>query len=172
MDGFDAPRDDNNTDECSDSSVDPVVESHKRRRSDVNDDSHEETPPDKHEKAKSKRKNAVYSARLRAKKKNEMQHLKEQVTQLQMQLERLKKAKSLSASTAVTDSGQSRLLLALEVCRADSSCWLQEATAQAYRRQEAEQLNVQLKTLLAKVVARSRSMQDAFRNLQSLGLRD
>ncbi|EEY64925.1 uncharacterized protein PITG_16263 [Phytophthora infestans T30-4] len=61
-----------------------------------------------------------------------MQTLKEQVEQLQMQLDRLK----------------STLILP----------------------QQAEQLNTQLKTLLAKVAKRSRTMKDALENLQSLGV--
>eukprot|EP00644_Phytophthora_capsici_P011770 jgi/Phyca11/553042/estExt2_Genewise1Plus.C_PHYCAscaffold_500342 len=74
----------------------------------------------------------MYSARLRAKRKNELQTLKDQVAQLQMQLDRLKDAQSLSSSTA-------------------------------------EKLNAQLKTLLTKVVKRSKTMHDAFQNLQSMG---
>ncbi|KAI9979485.1 hypothetical protein PInf_029372 [Phytophthora infestans] len=86
VDGFDYARDDNITDESSSNSdhvARELVETHKRRRSDVK-------AADLYEKAKSKRKNAVYSARLRGKKKDEMQTLKEQVEQLQMQLDRLK----------------------------------------------------------------------------------
>ncbi|KAG7376412.1 hypothetical protein PHYPSEUDO_013590 [Phytophthora pseudosyringae] len=164
VDGFDF---DNNTDETSgssDSGVIPVVESHKRRHSAAKGGKDSATPPDKQEKAKGRRKNAVYSARLRAKKKNEMQTLKEQVTQLQMQLHRLKSA----SSTALTGKDHSRLLPSASR-RTGSSFWLQEATAQAYQRHQSELLNVQLKTLLAKVVKKSRTMQSAFQNLQSLG---
>ncbi|KAG6613742.1 uncharacterized protein IUM83_18529 [Phytophthora cinnamomi] len=92
VDGFEFSGDDNATDVSSGGS-DSGRESHKRCRSDEKDENVAAAAPDKHEKAKSRRKNAVYSARLRAKKKNEMQQLKDQVTQLQMQLVRLKSAK-------------------------------------------------------------------------------
>ncbi|KAL3670596.1 hypothetical protein V7S43_003788 [Phytophthora oleae] len=163
VDDFDFPN--SYTDEASgssDNSVEPVLESHKRPRSDVKDGTATVTPPDKHEKSKSRRKNAMYSARLRAKKKNEMQTLKDQVTQLQMQLDRLKDAQSLPSA----DSSYSRLLAESST---DSSIWLQKAAAQAFQRQQAEKLNAQLKTLLTKVVKRSKTMHDAFQNLQSLG---
>ncbi|KAG3189841.1 hypothetical protein PC128_g11580 [Phytophthora cactorum] len=163
VDGFDFSGDDNNTDASSgnsDSGVGRFVESHKRRRSDIKVE-------DTHAKAKSRRKNAVYSARLRAKKKNEMQTLKDQVEQLQMQLDRLKSAHTLP--TSVLTGADSTLALTSGSCRTGTSSWLKEATAQAYQRQQAEQLNAQLKTLLAKVVKRSRTMQIALQNLQSLG---
>ncbi|POM61269.1 hypothetical protein PHPALM_29740, partial [Phytophthora palmivora] len=80
---------DNKTDEAT------TVETHKRLRIDAND----AVAPDKHEKAKSRRRNTVYAARLRAKKKSEMQQLKEKATQLQMQLDRLKTL----PTTALTD---------------------------------------------------------------------
>ncbi|KAG3111571.1 hypothetical protein PI124_g9325 [Phytophthora idaei] len=163
VDGFDFSGDDNNMDASSgnsDSGVGRFVESHKCRRSDVK-------VADTHAKAKSRRKNAVYSARLRAKKKNEMQTLKDQVEQLQMQLDRLKSAHTLP--TSVLTGADSTLALTSGSCRTGTSSWLKEATAQAYQRQQAEQLNAQLKTLLAKVVKRSRTMQIALQNLQSLG---
>ncbi|ETP39785.1 hypothetical protein F442_12781 [Phytophthora nicotianae P10297] len=163
VDGFDFPDNDSNTDASSgssDSGAGTFVESHKRRRSDVK-------VADTHEKAKSRRKNAVYSARLRAKKKNEMQTLKDQVEQLQMQLDRLKSAHTLPSSVL---SGDGRIVTMTSGSSiTDTRFWLKEATAQAYQRQQAEQLNAQLKVLLAKVVKRSRTMQDAFQNLQSLG---
>ncbi|KAK1935830.1 hypothetical protein P3T76_010524 [Phytophthora citrophthora] len=166
VDGFDFP--DNYSDKAStssDSGVEPALESHKRARSDVTDDADTITPPDTHEKSKSRRKNAMYSARLRAKKKSEMQTLKDQVTQLQMQLDRLKGAQSLSPAT-VAGSSYSRLL---PESNTDSSFWLQKAVAQAYQRQQAEKLNAQLKMLLSKVIKRSKTMHDAFQNLHSLG---
>ncbi|OWZ15557.1 hypothetical protein PHMEG_00010774, partial [Phytophthora megakarya] len=178
VDGFDFS--DNKTDEASGGS--DSGESHKRRRSD------DTAVPDKHDKDKSRRKNAVYAARLRAKKKNEMQQLKEQVTQLQMQLDRLKHAKTLPWTTRTNNrddlgdaaadaigSAQTREDFAVDNTDqqsrrfSGSSYWLQEATAQAYQREQAEQLNAQLKTLLTKVMSRSRSMQDALQNMQSLG---
>ncbi|KAG1712917.1 hypothetical protein DVH05_000649 [Phytophthora capsici] len=163
VDGFDIP--DSHTDKASigsDSGVEPVLESHKRARSDVTDDT---TPPDTREKSKTRRKNAMYSARLRAKRKNELQTLKEQVTQLQMQLDRLKDAQSLSSATV---AGSSYCTLLAE-SSTDSNFWLQKAATRAYQRQQAEKLNAQLKTLLTKVVKRSKTMHDAFQNLQSLG---
>lgn len=158
VDEFDFSGGDNLTDESSVGS-DSGAESHKRRRSSSKDEDADVATPDKHERAKSRHKNAVYSARLRAKKK--MQQLKEHVTQLQMQLERLKRAKA-----SWSGSGE---LLALENCGTGANYWLQQATSQVYQRQQAEQLNAQLKTLLRKVVKRSKTMQDAFQNLQSLG---
>ncbi|KAE9020699.1 hypothetical protein PR001_g13533 [Phytophthora rubi] len=164
VDGFDFSGDGNMTDGSSVGS-NSGGESHKRRRSGGKDEDADVAPLDKHDMAKSRRKNAMYSARLRAKKKNEMNQLKEQVTQLQMQLDRLKSAKG-SCSTVATGNGR---LLALENYGRGASYWLQEATTQAYRRNQAEQLNAQLKTLLDKVVKRSKTMHDAFQNLQSLG---
>ncbi|KAF4142157.1 hypothetical protein GN958_ATG08655 [Phytophthora infestans] len=168
VDGFDYARDDNITDESSSNSdhvARELVETHKRRRSDVK-------AADLYEKVKSKRKNAVYSARLRAKKKDEMQTLKEQVEQLQMQLDRLKSTLILPSPVLSDSDSESRRVVSLtsESCRTDPSFWLKEATAQAYHRQQAEQLNTQLKTLLAKVAKRSRTMKDALENLQSLGV--
>jgi hypothetical protein len=133
-----------------------AVEPHKRRRR----DSHDREPDDKRDKAKGRRRNAVYSARLRAKKKSEMQQLKEQATQLQMQLERVKSAKPFTAACSARQAYKGHRTPAL---------WLQEATAQAYQRQQAEKLNAQLRILVARVIKRSRSMQDAFQSLQSLG---
>ncbi|KAL4145457.1 hypothetical protein PRNP1_013127 [Phytophthora ramorum] len=169
VDGFDFSTESNQTDESSsgsDGSTKTVVEGHKRRRSErtAEQEGRDDALPDKHEKAKSRRRNAVYSARLRAKKKNEMQQLREQATQLQMQLERLKSTKS--ASTKGLHGAEP---LTLGDCNSETSYWLQEATARAYQRQQAEQLNAQLKALLGKVVKRSKSMQDAFQNLQALG---
>ncbi|GMF55962.1 unnamed protein product [Phytophthora fragariaefolia] len=162
VDGFDFSGDDHSTDECS-NGCDIGAERHVSRRRGSQGGGAGAASPEKFEKDKSRRKSAMYSARLRAKKKNEMQQLREQVTQLQMQLERLRKAKL--PWSAVTGSDRLVKLKAMNSVIV-TGC---SKSIQAYQRQQAEKLNAQLKALLGKVVNRSRPRQDAFRNLQSLG---
>ncbi|KAG7395766.1 hypothetical protein PHYBOEH_003201 [Phytophthora boehmeriae] len=125
---------------------------------------HEGGAPDKYERSRTKRKNALYSARLRAKKKNEMSALKEEVQRLEMQLQRLQKGQVLSDQARRLTSKE----LQLQDWRRSSSRWLAEASDQALKRQKSEQLNVQLKTLLTKLLKTSKTLQSSVKNLCEL----
>jgi len=114
-----------------------------------------------HERARAKRKSAWYSARLRAREKDEVLKLKEQVASLELQLERLKRSRSSAgvsrALPTKSESDEGRAL-----------CWLEKAADEVLQRQKAERLNAQLKTLLGRLVENLNVLQGACANLRSL----
>ncbi|KAG6613751.1 uncharacterized protein IUM83_18528 [Phytophthora cinnamomi] len=133
---------------------------------------------DKHERAKAKRKSAWYSARLRARKKNKLLQLQEQVASLEMQLERLQSERSSAVGSKhrMATPVDNRKHTSLQTCDSTwpgastdkASCWLQKAAEEALRRQTAERVNTQLKTLLRRVMENFTVLHGVFGNLHSL----
>lgn len=133
-------------------------------KSDARRSSFNDPEQGKFERAKARRKGALYSARLRAKKKSERAQLKEQVARLELQLQRLRRD---GGSTSSSDSERSDRHAARRATGA-SSQWLEKAAEQALKRHEAEQLNAQMKTYLAQVLKTSATLQQTYQKLQTL----
>ncbi|RLN65942.1 hypothetical protein BBJ28_00008039 [Nothophytophthora sp. Chile5] len=157
--------------------VDTPLGSHKRSRCDRDlEGAADLHVHGKRTQEKNKRRHAVYSARLRAKKKSEKTKLREQVARLQAQLERLSGSAVLSSSFSSQVSSKlqdhhTRLeghTLAVGGLSASSKSWLDTAVTQAFLRQTSEVQNTRLKALLGKQLRVSETLEGILRKLPEL----